>query len=174
MKLLPSPGVAARAGARGLVAAMAMTGLRRLTENLGLLEESPPKAIAEQHAPGPINRLVEEHRAAVTELAHWTYGMGGGLAYSALPDRIRAHPLTGPVYGLAVWLSFELGVAPLLGMPHARSRRPVSRLVLAFDHVLYGIVVAARLAPDPQVIRDQHRRYQGRRCQKGTSGRRRP
>lgn len=163
MKFLPPAGVAARAGARGLVAAMAMTGLRQLTENVGLLEESPPKAIVEQHAPEPIHRLMDEHRAAVTELAHWAYGMGGGVAYSVLPDRIRAHPLTGPAYGLAVWLSFELGVAPLLGMPHARSRRPVSRLVLALDHVLYGVVVSARLAPDPQVIRAQHRRYHGKR-----------
>lgn len=163
MTFLPTPGVAVRAGARGLVAAMAMTGLRRLTENLGLLEESPPTAIVEQHAPEPIHRLVDEHRAAVTELAHWAYGMGGGVAYSVLPDRIRAHPLTGPAYGLAVWLSFELGVAPLLGMPHARDQRPVSRLVLALDHVLYGVVVAARLAPDPQVIRAQHRRHRGKR-----------
>lgn len=163
MKLLPAPGIAARAGARGLVGAMAMTGLRRLTGNLGLLEESPPEAIVEQHAPEPVHRLVDEHRTAVTELAHWAYGMGGGVAYSLLPVRIRAHPLTGPVYGLAVWLSFELGVAPLLGMPHARDRRPISRLVLALDHVLYGIVVAARLAPDPQVIRAQHRRHRRER-----------
>lgn len=163
MKLLSPPGVAARAGARGLVAAMAMTGLRRVTQNLGLLEESPPEAIVEQHAPEPIHRLMDEHRAAVTELAHWAYGMGGGVAYSVLPDRIRAHPLTGPAYGLAVWLSFELGIAPLLGMPHARNQRPVSRLVLALDHVLYGVVVSARLAPDPQVIRAQHRRHQGKR-----------
>lgn len=150
MRLLPTIGVAARAGSRGLVAAMAMTGVRRLTENLGLLEESPPSAIVERHAPAPVHRLVGEHRAAVTELAHWAYGLGGGVAFAALPGRVRAHPLSGPAFGIVVWLSFELGVAPLLGMEHARSRRPVSRLVLAADHVLYGVVVAGRLAPDPQ------------------------
>ena len=37
---------AIRGGARGAVAAMAMTGMRRVTTGLGLLERTPPDALA--------------------------------------------------------------------------------------------------------------------------------
>jgi hypothetical protein len=33
----------------------------------------------------------------------------------------------------------------------------LGRLVLALDHVLYGVVVAGRLAPEPEVIEQEHR-----------------
>jgi hypothetical protein len=75
----------ARSGARGLLAAMAMTGMRTVTANLGLLEKSPPAAIVEQRAPRGIQR------------------------------------------------------------------RLVHRAMLALDHSLYGVVVAGRLAPAPEV-----------------------
>jgi hypothetical protein len=143
-----TPPTAVRAGARGLVGAMAMTGVRTFTENAGMLEESPPKAIVAQHAPRTVHRLAEEHRTAITELCHWTYGAIGGVIFSALPRFLRQHPVTGPAYGVAIWLGFEMGLAPLLGLEHARSRRPVSRAVLALDHVMYGIVVAGQLAPE--------------------------
>ena len=38
----------ARSAARGVIAAMAMTGMRRVTTGLGLLEQAPPDAMAEQ------------------------------------------------------------------------------------------------------------------------------
>jgi hypothetical protein len=150
---LRDPATTVRAGLRGLVAAMAMTGMRTFTANVGLLEESPPEAIVEEHRPDVLRRLSSEHRTAVTELAHWAYGTAGGAFFSLLPGRMRAHPLTGPAYGLAVWLAFELGLAPLLGLRHASAQRPISRAVLALDHMLYGIVVAGRLAPEPGVRR---------------------
>jgi hypothetical protein len=143
--------VAVRAGARGLIAAMAMTGARTFTGSIGLLAESPPEAIVDRHAPDTVRRLAGEHRTAITELAHWAYGAAGGAAFSALPARVRAHPLTGPAYGLTVWLAFELGLAPLLGLRHAETRRPISRAALAVDHILYGLIVAGRPAPEPDV-----------------------
>jgi hypothetical protein len=48
---------------------------------------------------------------------------------------------TGPVYGLAVWAGFELGIAPALGLKQAYQVRPVERLALAADHHLYGFVL---------------------------------
>lgn len=142
----------ARAGARGLVAAMAMTGMRTATANIGLMEQSPPEAIAERHAPRPIQRLAEEHRTALTELAHWLYGAAGGVMFGLLPLRARARPWTGPLYGLTVWLSFEAGIAPLLGVQHTKQGSIAGRTVVALDHALYGVVVAGRLAPEPGVI----------------------
>jgi hypothetical protein len=140
--------LAARATARGLVGAMAMTGLRTFTQSIGVLEEAPPDAVIGEHAPQVVRRLTEHHRTAVTEISHWAYGAAGGAMFAVLPRSLRKHPLSGPAYGLAIWLGFELGLAPLLGLQHARSPRPLSRAVLALDHVMYGVVVAGHLAPE--------------------------
>jgi hypothetical protein len=147
-----------RAATRGLVAAMAMTGVRNFAENIGLLEESPPGAILDEHAPDVVQRLSGQHRDAIAELIHWAYGVAGGAIFSALPAPVRAHPLAGPTYGLTIWLSFELGLAPVLGLPHAKSKRALSRAVLALDHVLYGLVVAGRLAPEPDLAPPRKKR----------------
>lgn len=49
----------------------------------------------------------------------------------------------GPVYGLVVWLGFELGIAPVLGLSQAKRVRPVDRLALAGDRLLFGLVLTA-------------------------------
>lgn len=141
----------ARAGARGLVGAMAMTGLRTVTAAIGPTEESPPEAIVEERAPELVRRLPERSRHAVIEMAHWTYGTGGGVVFGLLPARVRRHPAAGPAYGVAIWLAFELGIAPVLGVRYARQRRVLWRVLVALDHVLYGVVVGGRLAPEPPV-----------------------
>jgi hypothetical protein len=46
------------------------------------------------------------------------------------------------VYGLVVWLGFELGIAPALGLNQAKRVRLVDRAALAADHVLYGLVLS--------------------------------
>jgi hypothetical protein len=46
------------------------------------------------------------------------------------------------VYGLVVWLGFELGIAPVLGLSQAKRVRLVDRLALAGDHLLYGVVLS--------------------------------
>lgn len=155
-----TPPRAVRAAARGLVGAMAMTGLRTFAENAGILKESPPEAILAQHAPRTLRRLAEEHRSAIAELCHWAYGAAGGVIFSALPWSLRKHRLAGPAYGVTIWLGFEIGLAPLLGLEHAKSQRPVSRAVLALDHVMYGVLVAGRLAPEPDGGHQRRRTHQ--------------
>jgi hypothetical protein len=130
---------------------MAMSGMREFTANAGLLEKSPPEAIVERHAPKMVQRLAAEHRSAITELAHWCYGAAGGMAFGLLPRRLRADPRTGPLYGLCTWLGFELAIGPLLGVQYPEQRRLIHRAMPALDHVMYGIVVAGRLAPAPEV-----------------------
>lgn len=141
------PSTMARASARGLVAAMAMTGLRNVTANAGLVEQAPPEAVAEKHAPRRMQRLRPTGRQALVELVHWTYGASGGAVFGALPRRFRQHAWSGPLYGTAVWLAFELGLAPVLGIEHVHQRKILGRAMIAADHVLYGIVVAGWLAP---------------------------
>ena len=59
-----------------------------------------------------------------------------------LPDRVRRRRWAGPAYGLGVWLGFELGLAPALGLKQARQVRPLERCALAADHLLYGFVLS--------------------------------
>ena len=61
------------------------------------------------------------------------------------PKTVRPRWLTGPAYGLLVWLGFELGIAPMLGLKQAKRVRPVDRLVLATDHPIYGLVLSELL-----------------------------
>jgi hypothetical protein len=133
----------AHAGVRGAIAAMAMTGMRAFTVDMGLVKQTPPQAIARQRAKGLIRQLPRRRRRAVIELAHWGYGAVGGVGFALLPKSVRSRRRwVGPIYGLVIWLGFELGLAPLLGLRQARQRRLVERAALASDHVLYGLVLS--------------------------------
>jgi hypothetical protein len=131
--------------ARGVVGAMAMTGMRVITTELGLVEQTPPQAMSRQRARGLrrlVKRVPRRQRRGVIEAAHWAVGAGGGAAFGALPPELRRHPWAGPAYGLLVWLSFELGAAPALGLSQAKRVRAIDRLALAADHLLYGAVLS--------------------------------
>ena len=132
----------AHATLRGAIAAMAMSGMRAFTVGVGIVEETPPRAIFRQKARGLFRLVPRKRRRAVMELAHWGYGAGGGAAYGLLPDRVRRRAWSGPIYGLVVWLGFELALAPALGLKQAKKIRPVERLALAGDHLLYGFVLS--------------------------------
>jgi hypothetical protein len=56
---------------------------------------------------------------------------------------VRRRFWAGPTYGLVVWLGFELGIAPALNLMQAKRLRPVDRLALAGDHLLYGVVLSS-------------------------------
>lgn len=132
--------------AYGIVGAMAMTGMRVITTELGLVEQTPPEAVSRQRARGLralLRRAPLNQRRGLVEAAHWAFGAGGGAAYGTLPRSLRRHPWAGPVYGLVVWLSFELGIAPGLGLSQAKRLRLTDRIALAADHLLYGLVLSA-------------------------------
>jgi len=121
---------------------MAMTGMRAFTQDLDLVEETPPKAIFKQRAAGLRRRVPRNRRRAAVELAHWGYGAAGGVAFGLLPDGLRRREWAGPLYGLVVWLAFEGAIAPALGLTQARKLRIGERLALAGDHLLYGFVLS--------------------------------
>jgi hypothetical protein len=129
----------------GAVGAMAMTGMRVITTELGLVEQTPPRAVSRQRARGLralLRRAPRKQRRGLVEAAHWAFGASGGAAFGALPREVRRRRWAGPAYGLAVWLGFELGIAPALGLSQAKRTRPVDRLALAADHLLYGLVLS--------------------------------
>jgi hypothetical protein len=125
---------------------MAMTGMRVMTTELGLVEQTPPEALSRQRARGLralLRRAPRKQRRGLVEAAHWAFGAGSGAAFGALPRALRRHRWAGPVYGLVVWLGFELGIAPALGLTQAKRLRLIDRLALAADHLLYGLVLSA-------------------------------
>lgn len=130
----------------GTVGAMAMTGMRVMTTELGLVEQTPPEAISRQRARGLralLHRAPPKQRRGLLEAAHWAFGAGGGAVFGLLPPAARRTRWAGPVYGLVVWLGFEVGIAPILGLSQAKRVRLVDRLSLAADHLLYGLVLSA-------------------------------
>jgi uncharacterized membrane protein YagU involved in acid resistance len=129
-------------GARGAVAAMAMTGTRSLTGSLGLMSETPPEAVLHQQVPGLMAKIPKSKQPAVVELAHWTFGVVAGAGYAMLPSGLRKYRWAGAVYGLVVLTGFEVGIAPLLGLSQSRHLRLVERLVFLADHALFGVVLA--------------------------------
>lgn len=131
-----------RGAARGAVGAMAMTGMRVLTTELGLVEQTPPQAIGRQRARALLRQAPRRQRRGLIEAAHWAFGAGGGAMFGMLPGALRRRPWAGPVYGLVVWLGFELGIAPALDLSQAKRVRLVDRLALAADHLLYGLVLS--------------------------------
>jgi hypothetical protein len=135
-------GEIAHATLRGAIAAMAMTGMRAFTVDLGIVEQTPPQAVFKQRARGLIRRVPRGRRRAAVELAHWAYGAVGGAAFAVLPQGVRRRAWAGPAYGLAVWLGFEVGVAPVLGLKQANKLRAAERTALAADHLLYGLVLS--------------------------------
>lgn len=116
-----------------------------MTTELGLLEQTPPEAVSRQRARGLralLRRAPRRQRRGLVETAHWAFGAGGGAAFGVLPRTVRRRRWAGPIYGLVVWLGFESGLAPALGLSQSKRLRPVDRLALAADHLLYGVVLS--------------------------------
>lgn len=126
---------------RGVIAATAMTGLRAVTQNLGLVPKSPPEAVVEDGSQQDLDaKLGPQQREVVVQAAHWGYGGFGGAVFGALPEGIRRRAWAGPAYGVVLWLGFEAVIAPLLKLP--REATPAERAALLADHLLYGLVLS--------------------------------
>jgi hypothetical protein len=156
-----STGPTAWAATRGVVAAMAMTGFRQLTQGLGLVERTPPEAVLQETAPGLFYRVPLERRRALVEAAHWGYGALAGAAFGALPARWRQPAWAGPAYGWVVWAVFEAGIGPALGLTRQPRHGPVQSTMLLLDHLLYGAIVAGEAGS--AVRRDRRRTAAERR-----------
>src|SRR3954471_15807919 len=128
---------------RGAVGAMAMTGMRTFTADVGLMRETPPQSIAKQRRPGGVLSYVPKRRRRVAvEILHWGVGVVGGAMFGALPDELRRARWFGPLYGLGILASYDLAIAPLLGLKQVRSPRHTEQAALMADHLLYGFILS--------------------------------
>jgi len=113
------------------------------------VEETPPEAIAQEAAGGLLSAIPAQYKEAAVELLHWGIGAGGGAIFGLLPPAARKRLWLGAAYGLAMWAGFETVLAPALGLDRHQQARPAERLLLAADHVLYGLILSAS-SPAPQ------------------------
>jgi uncharacterized membrane protein YagU involved in acid resistance len=118
---------------RGVIGAMAMTGMRVFAVHAGLIREDPP------------SRLVRRRRGRrprwVVELVHWAMGGVFGIGFGLLPDELRRRRWSGPVYGLLVWVGFDAGVAPTLVLTERDWPKGRERAVFIADHLVFGFVL---------------------------------
>lgn len=137
------PAEMGQAALRGVVGALAMSGLRALARDAGLVERTPPEAIAEdEDAEGLMARVPRDQRATAVRLFHCAVGAAGGVGFGMFPDGVRRRGWAGPGWGVILWLGYELGAAPLIGTAHAQRGRPVERFSIVADHLLYGYVIS--------------------------------
>ena len=126
---------------------MAMTGVRRVSLGLGLVQETPPGELMKDGAPELLARIPPERRAAAVELLHWSIGAVGGALFGLLPTHFRRRRLVGPVYGLAILAAFDRLIRPALHAPRAHRVQVGERLAIGTDHVLYGLILGEHLPP---------------------------
>jgi hypothetical protein len=132
---------ALHAAFRGLVGAMAMTGLRMFAAHAGLIREDPPSRLAHKAGGGLLEAVPRKRRRMVVELVHWSMGATFGAIFGLLPDSWRRRRWSGPAYGILVWLGFDAGVAPLLGLRAQEWPLARERGIFLTDHVLFGLVL---------------------------------
>jgi hypothetical protein len=128
---------------RGAVGAMAMTGMRTFTADLGLLRETPPQSLAKKRRPsGVLARVPKSRRPAFVEIMHWSVGVAGGAMFGVFPEELRRAPWFGSVYGVGILLSYNFGIAPLLGLKQSKQPKATEQAALIADHVLYGLILS--------------------------------
>jgi hypothetical protein len=122
---------------------MAMTGMRTFTADLGFVRETPPQSIAKKRRPtGVLSYVPKSRRRAFVEVMHWSVGVTGGAIFGAFPDELRRTAWFGPVYGLGILLSYDFGIAPLLGLKQSRRPKPAEQAALIADHLVYGLILS--------------------------------
>jgi hypothetical protein len=131
---------------RGIVGAMAMTGVRVFAVNAGLIREDPPSRLTRKKARGLLRSVPRKRRRVVVELVHWAMGGVFGIVFALLPEGIRRKRWSGPVYGVLVWMGFDAVLAPALGLTERNWPKGRERAVFVADHVLFGLVLSEQQA----------------------------
>lgn len=147
-------GRAVRGGAAGVAATAAMTTVFGAAGAWGLMGQKPPEKIVRTLFP----TLPEPGKETLAWASHAGYGAAGGALYTALLPP-RAHgPVSGTLFGLAVWAAGYEGWLPAFGILPPAHRDRTGRAVSVFvAHLVYGWTLgwsARRLRRDEAASRD--------------------
>jgi uncharacterized membrane protein YagU involved in acid resistance len=126
---------------RGVVGAMAMTGIRQCASQAQVIRDDPPARMARKQGKGLLRTVPRQKRGAVVELIHWVTGALFGLVFGLLPESIRMKAWAGPAYGFLVWLGFETMAAPAMGLKQRRWPHGKERFIFLIDHLLFGLIL---------------------------------
>jgi len=101
----------------------------------GAIDRLPPRLIVDRIFPA----LPVPARASLEWLLHFGYGAAGGSAYSMAARPAKRGPLTGSLFGLAVWAAGYEGWVPALGvLPPAHRDRRARAVTILLAHLVYG------------------------------------
>lgn len=88
-----------------------------------------------------------KRKQQLSNAVHWGYGLGVGLIYGLIRGRNRrasVDVLSGPAYGLGLWLFGDMLAVPLLGLADKPARFvPGMHLHALAGHLAYGLATAA-------------------------------
>jgi hypothetical protein len=124
--------------AAGLVATFLMSRGFSIAQSLGAIRELPPRKAVKAVSP----QIEEPNRTTVATVAHYLVGGGSGALYgmaSSANPRSRG-PLTGVLFGLAVWMfGYEFLMPRVTEMPLAHRDKRSRALTILIAHVIYGL-----------------------------------
>jgi hypothetical protein len=147
---LPAPHPWWRRAVEGAVAGVVATAVQSATrlgaERAGLASKrSAHSEIGRLRA--LVRRKPSGHEDETTAtIAHYAFGAGAGALYAVVAPR-RGRPLCGVVYSMLMWATSYLKVLPWLRLVPPPSRDDTRRqVIVAVDHVVYGVVLDGTLA----------------------------
>ncbi len=133
----------------GLAGTAVMTGAMFLIKKMGMVPgELAPKKITEnlEDKLGVRDYLPRSAFGASWMLLHFGYGTMSGVAYAFVQELLsRKQPfLTGPLFGMVLWVIGYCGWLPAVGLYPPPTRLPKRTLgaELITTHVIYGTVTA--------------------------------
>jgi hypothetical protein len=123
-----------------------MTAARLGAEQAGLVERRAAHAEIVGRLRAALGRPMWGHEAeTLATIAHYSFGAVAGALYAILAPR-RGRPAAGVAYASTIWTLSYHQVLPRLGLMPRPTRDDTGRqVVLAVDHVLYGLALDACL-----------------------------
>lgn len=137
---------------KGLVAGVAATAAMTIAQGaefvLTAAEPSDAPATVADKAVRKLGagRIKRRDMPRANQGMHWAYGISWGIPYGIFAADSRLRPeVTGPVFGLVVWL-VALGQQPAVGVAEVPWKRSLQSLSSeALFHVVYGIGAGAAM-----------------------------
>ncbi|MDP2312055.1 MAG: hypothetical protein Q8P41_04055 [Pseudomonadota bacterium] len=143
-------GTLARGAAAGVAATTIMTGVMKTAQRMGLLDELPPRTVANAalDAAG-LEDADPTTRTVATGLAHYGYGAGMGAVFAGITSKLPFRAprwLEGAVFGLFVWVFSYMGWLPAAKiLPSPTRDRPGRPITMVIAHLVYGGILGVSL-----------------------------